>query len=787
MAKRRLKEARPAPPPPTRGRLRLRLVLPLLLAAGAIAAIALIVTRRSQPDDDAPLTAFPAPPGVPADTIQRDDFVGAAVCGSCHQAQHAAWSTSTHGRAGEAPPRELLLRRFDGTPIRFRDATVEPRVTGGQYEFVVRWVERVDRYPIVGVVGAGHMVGGGTQGFLWRHPDGSLRLLPFEITRTDSTWFCSTGTRADRGWQPITDSMSIADCGDWPPTRVMGSSPRYATCQECHGSQIELRAGERPSESHFESLAINCESCHGPGRRHTELARTPNRTDLGIDRLADAAAANSVNVCMRCHSLKVDVRFGYLPGRELEDRYSLKFALLGGDEVYPDGRTRTFAYQQGHYYSDCYLTGAMTCVDCHEPHGQSYRDINRRALADRFDDAQCTDCHPSKAEPAQAHTKHPAGSAGSRCVACHMPYLQEPAVGTQIRYTRSDHTISVPRPEVDQRLGIVNACVTCHQDRSPDQLAQDTRRLWGDLKPLRPIVGGLVNDPSLDRLEQILIASDTAHTFAYFDALSRYFTRMPGPDARALSRPIRALLERLASSRDDDHAALALAILHYDAGRDPRTRERLAEQLRALGPRDLRVRRRWAIALGHRADELKETNRLPDALIVYEKTVELLPNDAAFLQALGVARLDRGDAAGASDALRAAVSADPTNSLALVNYGRARGAAGDDAGAQAAYLRATEVNPYDALAFFNLGNTYMRQQNRAAAARAYDRAIELDVSLAPAHFNRARVYLFEEKRAEALRAIRAGLIFDPQNQEARNAAGELEQERSAPPVPKTRQ
>ena len=37
----------------------------------------------------------------------------------------------------------------------------------------------------IGVVGGGHMVGGGTQGFLWQHEDGSLRLLPFEIASTD--------------------------------------------------------------------------------------------------------------------------------------------------------------------------------------------------------------------------------------------------------------------------------------------------------------------------------------------------------------------------------------------------------------------------------------------------------------------------------------------------------------------------------------------------------------------------------------------------------------------------
>ena len=752
-----------------------------------IAIVAALLWKRRGDDEPVALLAFPPPPTAAADSIDANDFVGTASCAGCHATQHEAWSKSTHGRAGEAPPRDLLLRRFDGTPIRFRDATVEPVTRGGQYEFVVRWLDRTDRFPIVGVVGAGHMMGGGTQGFLWRHADGSLRLLPFEITRTDSTWFCSTGTRANRGWAKITPEMSIADCGDWPPIRVMGTSPRYATCQECHGSQIELRPGTLPDESHFKSLSINCESCHGPGRQHVEQAGKGEAGNASMAMLSGLNATQSVNVCLRCHALKVDVKFGYLPGQDLEDRYSLKFPLLGGDEVHPDGRTRTFAYQQGHLYSDCYLRGSMTCVDCHEPHSQQYRDINGKRLVGRLDDAQCTDCHPSKAERPELHTKHKADSPGSRCVSCHMPFVQETAVGAQVLYTRSDHTISIPRSDLDEKLGVVNACRTCHTDRTNQQLGDDTKRLWGELKPIRPIVAALVQNPNLDALEQVLLERDTAHALAYFDALSRYFSAMPGPDAQQLPRRLVSLLRELTDSRDDDHAAIALAILHNDDGHTARTRAWLSERLTALGPRDLRVRRRWAIALGHRADDLKKANRLADAITIYTKALELLPQDPALLQALGVARLDAGDAIGASETLRAAVAADPRNSLALVNYGRARSAAGDEAGAQAAYLRATEVNPYDGLAHFNLGNSYYRQQNRTAAEQAYKRAIELDFSLAPAHFNLARVYLFDGKRPQALSAIRAGLIFDPQNQEARNAANELEAERTGGTAPTSRQ
>src|SRR5687768_6303089 len=133
MAKSRRKEKTP-PVRRVRNRSRLRLVGPLVAGAIAIVAVIIIVAKRAGTKDNAPLVAFAPPPSAPADTIERDDFVGAETCGSCHQAQLSAWSASTHGRAGQAPPRDLLLRQFDGKPIRFRDASVEPRMSGGHYE-----------------------------------------------------------------------------------------------------------------------------------------------------------------------------------------------------------------------------------------------------------------------------------------------------------------------------------------------------------------------------------------------------------------------------------------------------------------------------------------------------------------------------------------------------------------------------------------------------------------------------------------------------------------------------
>ena len=128
----------------------------------------------------------------------------------------------------------------------------------------------------------------------------------------------------------------------------------------------------------------------------------------------------------------------------------------------------------------------MTCVDCHDPHTNGYRDIYAGTpLKGRFDDGQCTGCHPSKGGAmAQKHHRH--GEVEVRCTDCHMPYKQHPAVGRAVTYQRSDHSISIPR-EIRvpwQRDG--HGCAHCHQDKSTDWLNEGLKGLFGALKPVPP-------------------------------------------------------------------------------------------------------------------------------------------------------------------------------------------------------------------------------------------------------------------------------------------------------------
>lgn len=763
----------PSPPRTRRQRRTPGLALALTLALAACGG-------EATGDDPNALLPFPLPdPRAPAATSPAD-FVGSEACAACHQEQYRAWAGSTHGQAGGPPGPDLVIAPFNGRPIRFADAVVVPRVRQGAYEFVVRqdpFPETV--FEVTGVIGKGHMLGGGTQGFLTTLADGTERFLAWDWSRAEATWFCNTGSRLNRGWVPITPTMRLADCGDWPPLRPLGTVDRFANCQECHGSQIRttLDPDAQAYRTEYTTLQVNCESCHGPARAHVAWAEAgATGPDPAIPTLSGLDKDASLAVCWRCHALKDVLQAGYLPGEPLERYYALKFPVLGDQPYFADGRVRSFAYQANHLASACYLQGPMDCVSCHEPHGQGYWDTDRKPLPSPFDDGQCTSCHPSKMVDPEAHTFHPADSEGGRCASCHMPYLQHPEVGPAVAFARSDHTIAIPRPAFDADLGIVGACAGCHADRSALELQAQARTWWGELRPHRPLVQGQVDElraRNLVEAAELLLHPGETDPLVQFQALSRLLTGYLRPDVAEVPEVVVERLTALAGGRDLDVRALALASLHWVRGDDPTVRRTLVAALESADD-DEALRGRWILALGFLGDSHRERGEVERAEAAYRKALEIRPGDPKILQAQGLLRNRTGDAAGAVQALRASLEAEPVNPLGWVNLGIALSAAGDPRGAEEAYGRALELNPREAVALFNLGNLKQRADDLEAAAEYYGRAVDADPGLGAAHFELARVYLLTERPAAALPHARRAVEFRPDHAPSRQMLQDLE-------------
>jgi tetratricopeptide (TPR) repeat protein len=757
-----------------------------LARSGAPAALVLGLALTScggdAPQGTTALLAFPDPAPPAARIVQQEDFLGAEACAQCHQDQYDVWAGSTHGRAGGEPGPDIVIAPFNGSPIRFSDGIVIPRIRGGVYEFVVRQDGHPEAsYTVDGVIGGGHMIGGGTQGFVTRLDDGTERFLAWDWSRGAAGWFCNTGSRTNQGWVTITADMALQDCGDWPPIRPLGTVGRYANCQECHGSQIAISLDEGAGyETEYTTLQVNCESCHGPGRAHVDMAQGPGfgaGGDIGIRSLDYLDKDESLGVCFQCHALKDVLKEGYLPGEPLEQYYALKFPVLGDQPYFADGRVRSFAYQANHLASACYLQGPMDCVSCHEPHAQDYWDINRQPLASPFDDGQCTSCHASKAVDPEQHTFHEPGTEGSQCVSCHMPYLQHPELGQDIPFGRSDHTIANPRPVFDGDLGLLGACAQCHTDRSTLQLEGEARERWGELKPHRPAVTGMVDElraRNVTEAAQMLLHPEVNDPLVQFGALSRLVDGYLRPDDATLPAPVREKLSTLATDQDMDIRALALAALHYTSGDVPEVRTELVEAL-SISENDEALRGRWLLALGFLGDRDRDAGNTADARVAYEKALQLRPGDPRILQAVGQLHSQNGSYAEAVAAFRLSLSMDAAQPLTWVNLGIALAGQGDPVAARQAYEQAISLNPYEALAHFNLGNLHRRADRLEEAAEAYTAAVTADPGLGLGHFELARTYILLERPADALPYARRAVEFRPDHANSRQMLADLEQ------------
>lgn len=796
-----------------------RRALAVASAFVALAVIVLVYITMRGPGSGG--SSFPAPTAAASEPrASFDDFVGSDECEECHKAEYDAWKRSTHGNAGGVPGDVRIIAPFDGAPIRFADATVTPLSSeDGRIGFrVVEDGEPERFFEVAGVVGGGHMVGGGTQAFFSEYPDGTYRFLPFDFIRQEGVWFCQTAGRSNEGWTPITPEMRLADCNDWPPNRVLGAYERFPNCQNCHGSQILLSYDREAKRyrTRFTTLAINCESCHGPGKRHIEIADSDSIdriADIGVEALATLDKDGSLGVCFQCHAVKAELRSGFLSGSPLEESFSDLLLLLSYRPYFPDGRIRIFAYQQQHLYSDCYLNGSMTCVDCHDPHSQTYRDIWGEPLVGRFSDGQCLDCHPSKSEereietaqpdslwaieiegrprPAAGatvriniHTGHRSQTPGSRCIDCHMPYLQEPDVGGRLRYSRSDHTIPIPRPRFDALFGIENACVKCHRGRTFAEVQAQTRDWWGELKPPKRLIAGLlaasdVEDPQ--EAARLMLLTEHDYVALLFTNLAYYMLRYLTPDMVALGDDVVERLERLAESDDLDLKALALASLHLARGDDPAVRSYLADRLRELGPIDADIRRRWVWVLNFRGDAYAGRGNYRSALTAYRKAAEIFPEDPEVLRKIGIASSNLGEHASALRYLRSSERADPDDPATLVNLGLALALAGDMDGAMSVYRRAIELNPWEPRSYFSLGNVLLRGGRVETAIDAYRRAVDLAPQMAEAHFALARIFYQQGLPGEAIAALQRGLEFDRGNAGARQLLAQLQRGSDAPP------
>ena len=258
--------------------------------------------------------------------------------------------------------------------------------------------------------------------------------------------------------------------------------PTGPTCDGCHSVNYNIET-KQPTEWN-----VGCEKCHGPGSEH---AAHPTKQNIVNPRSLDFVRGN--DVCMQCHTqgrpLKnpingkyYDWPVGFVPGERLADYWELEDLKPGTTDFYQfaDLTAHKNRMQGNDFVQSTMYHRGIRCFDCHDVHS-SRNESNLVAKGK----ALCLGCHNAQ-NPAglkgtlSQHTHHAENSAGSDCVACHMPHIEVTIKGNFV----AAHTFRFITPTETAQSGIPNPCTSCHTDKSNDWASEQLRN-WSTVSPWR--------------------------------------------------------------------------------------------------------------------------------------------------------------------------------------------------------------------------------------------------------------------------------------------------------------
>jgi predicted CXXCH cytochrome family protein len=377
---------------------------------------------------------------------QDQTFVGAARCAACHEGMHRKWSGARHSKMLQPASPSTVLGDFSKGAVTLHgvgftlERAADRFLIRGPFPSAPDQTHRVDY-----TLGSRRV-----QHYLTTLVDGRIVVLP-------PTWDVVRGE-----WFHNLDIVN-PDEATRNPVQVWNSN-----CFGCHVSaQVKgfdpATSGYRTSWTDF---GTSCERCHGPGAAHVaryENPAAPASAPPAIVVPTRLTAERSTMVCAQCHSLRDVTVPGFAAGADYFDHFApvLEYGQKSEKDpaYWPDGRPRRFSNDAiGFWQSACFVSGNATCTTCHtDPHEP---DVDRNPQLAVANNDLCARCHAPIAKDVSRHSRHAPDSAGSACIACHMPRTV-----ISLRSRMPDHTISVPAPENTTRHGIPNACSECHQDR----------------------------------------------------------------------------------------------------------------------------------------------------------------------------------------------------------------------------------------------------------------------------------------------------------------------------------
>ncbi|WP_415767699.1 tetratricopeptide repeat protein [Pseudomonas sp. ZB1P45] len=434
----------------------------LLLAVAGIGWF--LFSSKPAPVTYAPVSAPVAQPAKPQPVaVAQATMVDEQQCQGCHSEQVKDWQGSHHQLAMQEANAETMLGDFNNVSFKAENETTRFSRKGNEFWVNTPGIDGKNAdFKVAYTFGIAPL-----QQYLIEVGEGRLQALGVAWDTEKHRWFHLYPGQG----------VNFKDPLHWSKP----SQNANFMCVECHttGYKRNFDAAKNTFDSHWNSLGVGCQACHGPASNHLEW--TAKKGDLvhagfAVD-LKDKNATVEIETCARCHSRRAPLGDGFTAGKRLMDDY-LPSTLTR--ELYAlDGKIKDEVFEHGSFAQSKMFDKGVRCSNCHNPHSTELKAPGNGVCLQCHNTAGKTSVDGVDGKGLQAknydsieHTRHTMGQPGSQCMDCHMPgkfYM-----GNDFRH---DHSFSIPNPERAKKLGTPDACLTCHQGKAGDKVTEQFK-LW---------------------------------------------------------------------------------------------------------------------------------------------------------------------------------------------------------------------------------------------------------------------------------------------------------------------
>jgi predicted CXXCH cytochrome family protein len=279
-------------------------------------------------------------------------------------------------------------------------------------------------------------------------------------------WAFSATFSEVQGTVVVTEPVASASAGIMNQDDFVGSE----TCMACHEDQFKAFSGTKHAKLKevpaWKDKAQGCESCHGPGAKHS-ADPTILGTIIAFNKMDSKAVSET---CLACHSGK-ESHNTFRQGEHWRNDVGCTdcHSAHGTPAVVEKPGSITFASEPAHKGS-AYATQAMLkqsdpqlCISCHnETKSQFTKPFHHKVLEGTM---KCGDCHNAHGGFETKQTKLAIGSDAS-CIKCHSnkqgPFVFEHGP-LKLEGCSTCHTPhGSANPKMLKRPQIRQTCLECH-------------------------------------------------------------------------------------------------------------------------------------------------------------------------------------------------------------------------------------------------------------------------------------------------------------------------------------